>query len=197
MTKGVNGRCSSARTERPLKGDISHIRVIGREERTNAEQAQYRFLLLSLTTARLTPPFVNIIWFPGNAQGIKHDDEEIDISCHQTYHILNNLNDSQRAIVRAMVSTAPRDSLVIAHGTYTYTSSTIVHPFQRLYDHTGPPGTGKTTTITAAAAVWTSYDLPCWIIAQSNVGVKNIAEKLFKEKVPFKLIVSQEFLVEW
>jgi len=127
MTKGVNGRCSSARTERPLKGDISHIRVIGREERTNAEQAQYRFLLLSLTTARLTPPFVNIIWFPGNAQGIKHDDEEIDISCHQTYHILNNLNDSQRAIVRAMVSTAPRDLLVIAHGMCTLLQLSLTH----------------------------------------------------------------------
>jgi hypothetical protein len=196
MTKGVKGRCSSARTERPLKGDISHIRVIGREERTNAEQAQYRFLLLSLTAARLIPPFVNIIWFPANAQGIKHDDEEIDISCDQTYNILKNLNDSQRAIVRAMVSTASRDSLVIAHGTYTYTP-TIVHPCQCSYDHTGPPGTGKTTTIAAAAAIWTFYDLPCWIIAQSNVGVKNIAEKLFKEKVRFKLIVSQEFLVEW
>jgi len=181
MTKGVEGRSSSARTERPLRGDISHIRVVGREERTNAEQAQYRFLLLSLTTARLIPPFVNIVWFPGNAQGIKHDDE-IDISCDQTFNILKNLNDSQRAIVRAMVSTAPRDSLVIAHG---------------LYDHTGPPGTGKTTTIAAAAGIWASYDLPCWIIAQSNVGVKNIAEKLFKQKVRFKLIVSQEFLVEW
>jgi hypothetical protein len=27
--------------------------------------------------------------------------------------------------------------------------------------------------------------------------VKNIAEKLFREKIRFKLIVSQEFLVEW
>jgi len=68
---------------------------------------------------------------------------------------------------------------------------------QRRYDCTGPPGTGKTTTIAAAAAIWVSYKHPCWIIAQSNVGVKNIAEKLFKEQVNFKLIVSQEFLFEW
>jgi hypothetical protein len=34
-------------------------------------------------------------------------------------------------------------------------------------------------------------------VAQSNVGVKNIAEKLFKEKVAFKLIVSKDFLFEW
>jgi len=73
-------------------------------------------------------------------------------------------------------STAPRDSLVIAHG---------------------PPGTGKTTTIAAAASIWVSDKLPCWIIAQSNVGVKNIAEKFFREKIRFKLIVSQEFLVDW
>jgi hypothetical protein len=61
----------------------------------------------------------------------------------------------------------------------------------------GPPGTGKTTTIAAAAALWVSDKHPCWIIAQSNVGVKNIAEKLFEKKVNFKLIVSQEFLFEW
>src|SRR5579863_8969147 len=114
MTKGAKGRCSSATTERPLRGDISHIRVIGREERTNAEQAQYRLLLRSLTAARSPPPFVNIIWFPENIQGIKHD-AETNLSYGQSPQILK-LNDSQRGIVTAMLSTAPRDSLVIAHG---------------------------------------------------------------------------------
>jgi len=61
----------------------------------------------------------------------------------------------------------------------------------------GPPGTGKTTTIAAAAAIWVSRKLPCWIIAQSNVGVKNIAEKLFQKDVDFRLVVSQEFYFEW
>jgi len=35
------------------------------------------------------------------------------------------------------------------------------------------------------------------MVAQSNVGVKNVAEKLFRENISFKLLVSQEFLFEW
>ena len=125
MIKGAEGRSSSARTEQPLRGGVSRIRVIGREERTNAEQAQYRLLLRSLTVARRTPPFVDIIWFPGNIEGIEHGGET-NLSCVHSSQISKRLNDSQRGIVRAMLSTAPRDSLVIAHGMYN-ASSTIVH----------------------------------------------------------------------
>jgi regulator of nonsense transcripts 1 len=73
----------------------------------------------------------------------------------------------------------------------------IIPAPRRRCDFTGPPGTGKTTTIAAATAIWVSSKLPCWIVAQSNVGVKNIAEKLFKKEVSFKLVVSHEFLLEW
>ncbi|KAJ7257575.1 hypothetical protein B0H12DRAFT_1015399, partial [Mycena haematopus] len=61
----------------------------------------------------------------------------------------------------------------------------------------GPPGTGKTQTISAAAAVWEASRSPAWIIAQSNVAVKNIAEKLAKLGITFKIVVSKEFYVEW
>jgi broad-specificity NMP kinase len=61
----------------------------------------------------------------------------------------------------------------------------------------GPPGTGKTTTITAAAQVWDSRKFSVWIVAHSNVAVKNIAEKLFDKKVDFKILVSKEFHEEW
>jgi hypothetical protein len=61
----------------------------------------------------------------------------------------------------------------------------------------GPPGTGKTTTIAAAAKIWQRRRQPAWIIAHSNVAVKNIAEKLFKEEVSFKIIVSKGFHFEW
>jgi len=61
----------------------------------------------------------------------------------------------------------------------------------------GPPGTGKTTTIAAAARLWELARRPLWIIAHSNVAVKNIAESLFKKGVDFKLLVSKEFYEEW
>jgi regulator of nonsense transcripts 1 len=63
--------------------------------------------------------------------------------------------------------------------------------------NTGPPGTGKTSTISAAVKIWDNNNVPAWIVAQSNVAVKNIAESLLKSEVDFKLIVSKEFYVEW
>jgi hypothetical protein len=36
-----------------------------------------------------------------------------------------------------------------------------------------------------------------WIAAQSNVAVLNIAEKLLKSNVNFRLVVSKEFHFEW
>jgi hypothetical protein len=64
-------------------------------------------------------------------------------------------------------------------------------------NYTGPPGTGKTTTIAAAAATWADRRAPCWEIAQSNVGVKNIAETRFRRGVKFRLLVFKDFIVEW
>ncbi|RDB17534.1 hypothetical protein Hypma_001245 [Hypsizygus marmoreus] len=84
-----------------------------------------------------------------------------------------SLNPSQAQVASAMISSI---SLVIAHG---------------------PPGTGKTTTIAAATAVWDFNRQPTWIIAHSNVAVKNIAETLFKKGVDFKILVSKEFHLEW
>jgi AAA domain len=61
----------------------------------------------------------------------------------------------------------------------------------------GPPGTGKTTTIAAIARIWDMHDCPVWIIAHSNVAVKNIATSLYKRKVDFKIIVAKDFYEEW
>ena len=77
-------------------------------------------------------------------------------------------------------------------------SKYIVYPFD--YELIpGPPGTGKTSTIAAALEQWESFRKPVWVIAQSNVGVKNIARTLAKAKynIHFKLLVSKEFYVEW
>ena len=168
--------------------------MIGREERTNSEQLQYRFLLLALTGASPSsiPLFINRIWFPGAEITQNDKNKNIYSSCDQ---ILEKLNQSQKEIVGAMLSPAPQDSLVIAHGIVIPVS--IADNSQYRPNLTGPPGTGKTTTIAAAAAIWEYRKRPCWIIAQSNVGVKNIAEKLFQKEVDFMLIVSQDFYFEW
>jgi regulator of nonsense transcripts 1 len=63
----------------------------------------------------------------------------------------------------------------------------------------GPPGTGKTTVI--ASFVQTALDgglSGIWLIAQSNVAVKNIAEKLADFGLTkWKLLVSKEFFEYW
>ena len=70
-------------------------------------------------------------------------------------------------------------------------------PIDLLIRWLGPPGTGKTTTIAAATSRWDLGKNPAWIIAQSNVAVKNIAEALFKRQIDFKVLVSVEFYHEW
>ncbi|SJL09703.1 uncharacterized protein ARMOST_13084 [Armillaria ostoyae] len=63
----------------------------------------------------------------------------------------------------------------------------------------GPPGTGKTSVI--AAFVHCALDegkSGIWLIAQSNVAVKNIAEKLLKTNFKnWKLLVSEDFRFDW
>ncbi|OSX61407.1 hypothetical protein POSPLADRAFT_1094910, partial [Postia placenta MAD-698-R-SB12] len=63
----------------------------------------------------------------------------------------------------------------------------------------GPPGTGKTRTISAATKFWDAQRVshPVWVVAQSNVGVKNIALSFAKCDIDFKVLVSKEFYVEW
>ncbi|KIY67258.1 hypothetical protein CYLTODRAFT_490757 [Cylindrobasidium torrendii FP15055 ss-10] len=59
----------------------------------------------------------------------------------------------------------------------------------------GPPGTGKTSTLAAFVKVALAAGRSgIWLIAQSNVAVKNIAEKLIKVGFSnFKLLVSSDF----
>jgi primosomal protein N' len=63
----------------------------------------------------------------------------------------------------------------------------------------GPPGTGKTSVI--AAFVQRALRLNkdgIWLIAQSNIAVKNIAEKLMSVGFEnWKLIVAEDFHHGW
>ncbi|KAH8117829.1 hypothetical protein DFH11DRAFT_1723846 [Phellopilus nigrolimitatus] len=63
----------------------------------------------------------------------------------------------------------------------------------------GPPGTGKTTVIAAyTASLLSDPKATLWIIAQSNVAVKNIGEKLVNADIrDWVLLVSDDFLKGW
>ncbi|KAF5363110.1 hypothetical protein D9757_012038 [Collybiopsis confluens] len=155
------------------------ISVVGLEDPTAAEKAQESLLLMILQghVNVLDAPFVRYLWFRS-----KQDTKLLTLksarseSNHRSGPYVAHLNSSQGDVVEAMTST-------------TGSPVVVVH---------GPPGTGKTTTISSAAEMWLNvYHEPVWIIGHSNVCVKNIAEKLLQRKVDFKLIVSKEFYVEW
>ncbi|KAG1804544.1 uncharacterized protein BJ212DRAFT_891901 [Suillus subaureus] len=63
----------------------------------------------------------------------------------------------------------------------------------------GPPGTGKTTVIASFVQTALANGLSgIWLIAKSNVAVKNIAEKLADFGLTnWKLLVSKEFFDHW
>lgn len=103
----------------------------------------------------------------------------------------SDLNESQKAAAMCLAKPIeePADRLVLIHG---------------------PPGTGKTTVISQFAkqwlqwaSAWSEDEDACgskstmWCACQSNQAVKNIADSLFKAKVPFKVLVSAAFYREW
>ena len=63
----------------------------------------------------------------------------------------------------------------------------------------GPPGTGKTSVIaTFVVSSIKAGRRGIWLVAQSNVAVKNIAEKLYKIGFKaFRLLVSKDFKYDW
>jgi primosomal protein N' len=155
------------------------VRTIGREDPTSAEAFCTEIILQILhnKTAFLTFPFVREIWFSKRAKA-----RDSGIPSNSTITVAFDsrpLNESQKSAVKAILSDSPSERLVVIQG---------------------PPGTGKTTVIAAAviSAVASGSKQGLWLVAQSNVAVKNIAEKLADvEFLDFKLLVSKDFHFDW
>ncbi|THH13352.1 hypothetical protein EW146_g6849 [Bondarzewia mesenterica] len=176
----TQGKQTTVRITKAIQGDVKRIRVHGREELTNAENAQYQFISFVLrgrVKLNQSSNFIKLVWFSivshPNLKGGVGIGRSMPSTALQT---LDKLNDSQREVVEVMLSGEGGKSLVIVHG---------------------PPGTGKTSTIASAVKCWSEVKEPVWVVAQSNVGVKNIAESLARKNIDFKLVVSKEFYVEW
>ncbi|EIW59192.1 uncharacterized protein TRAVEDRAFT_122448 [Trametes versicolor FP-101664 SS1] len=154
-----------------LRGDIKSVRVEGREELTSAELARDEFVLLLLQgvfPSLVESPYIRMLWF-STEKSPRYEPTAIPPFDPKVF----KLNQSQERVVGAMQG--ENEPLVIVHG---------------------PPGTGETSTIAAALHLWQVERRPVWVIAQSNVGVQNIAEKLHEKEIDFKLLVSKEFHFE-
>jgi len=178
----VEGRAAAVQLQGPFRGGKVHsVVTIGKEEPTNAEKQREKIILNALqgTNLILNYPFVQSIWLPSESPDWTKTPHPARVHIH-TYPDTIPLNPSQRMAVQAITSCADSERLMLIHG---------------------PPGTGKTSVI-ACATHCIIRSAPCsrtlWLIAQSNVAVKNIAEKLAKtDFLDFKLLVSREFHFDW
>lgn len=176
--KSVRGRTAILTVPGPSKARNMTIFTQGREDPTQAEALRTDVLVQVIQNVNtfLTLPFVKDIWLPQSAKLPAGSifDRPVPVAEGQ------KLNGSQTAAVEAILSNKPSKRLILIQG---------------------PPGTGKTTVIAAAVVSLTKSsdtERSAWLIAQSNVAVKNIAEKLADVGFfDFKLLVSKDFHFDW
>jgi regulator of nonsense transcripts 1 len=181
-TKKVNGRGVQVATTKSMASaaSIVSVKTFGREKATNLESTRHQLLanVLRGTVTILTNPFVQAIFFPQDPK-TQWSPSSRRLAPRSVVQPSRPLNVSQTKAVEAIISTEDRHRVVLIHG---------------------PPGTGKTTVIAASTQSIVQFDLNAtvYLIAHSNVAVKNIAEKLVtSDFLDFKIIVSKEFHFDW
>lgn len=180
--KRVKGRAATIDPKTPLQGNkVVSVATLGREPPTNAERVRFEVVLSALqrTSRVLDQSFVQRLWLPSEAPATPAVTSNFPTDT-PIYSPERALNDSQRQAVSAILAADDyENNLALIHG---------------------PPGTGKTTVIAAAVtSVGRLYPYrPMWLVAQSNVAVKNIAEKLASVGfTKFKILVSEGFHFDW
>ncbi|KAG2743528.1 P-loop containing nucleoside triphosphate hydrolase protein [Suillus brevipes Sb2] len=160
-------------------GKVLSVTTFGKEDLTAAESDREDVVLKALQgTITLTEhPFFCSIWAPSlNISWPPLDAPTASF----VYYPTGELNHSQHNAVERIISQADRDRVLLIQG---------------------PPGTGKTTVIAASVNSMINtgpMERAVWLVAQSNVAVKNIAEKLDKVDFrDFKLLVSKDFHYDW
>ncbi|KIK94384.1 hypothetical protein PAXRUDRAFT_454556, partial [Paxillus rubicundulus Ve08.2h10] len=177
---GVVGRNARVVVNNPIKGNkIVSVTTIGKDAPTVAESLREDVIRKALqnTTTLLSQPFFKSVWLPGEPP--LWPVPKAPRTKPLIYFPGRALNNSQEKAVETILSTSNKDRLITIQG---------------------PPGTGKTTVIAATVLShdYANSNRTIWIAAQSNVAVKNIAEKLIKEGFDkFKLLVSKDFHFDW
>jgi primosomal protein N' len=165
---------------------VGTITLMGREDPTSAEVKRAQIILMvlqgkiSVDGADINPWIQKIYLSAGEdfmwpAEWSQPAPSPVKLNLDK---IPRPLNSSQRKAIRCMLDQT--DS----------SRTTIIQ---------GPPGTGKTTVIASYVLTAVSAGRSgIWLIAQSNVAVKNIAEKLANFGLSnWKLLVSDEFYSFW
>lgn len=188
---GASGKSSTLSNVQMPGGsrEVISVTSIGRDDPTTAEAQRSATLLRILQGTEqllVDSPWIQNIWFPEADGSFTWPDTDewkpvpprLKLLPKGTKLTQHPLNASQQIAVNTMLSIDSQHRLVLIQG---------------------PPGTGKTSVIASFVqmAVNAGYS-GMWLVAQSNVAVKNIAEKL--KAVGFldwRILVSKDFHNEW
>lgn len=180
----VSGRQATLQTEGNLDQKlVRSITTLGRQSLTQAETKRSQTVLHMLQGVQPLSdnPWLQLIWdmsenvvWPESYLMPLPVSAEIPISLDPD----RPMNSSQIIAVKDMLTPFPTTPITLIQG---------------------PPGTGKTTVIaTYVLSAIAAGQKGIWLVAQSNVAVKNIAEKLAAVGFfDWRLIVSKDFHFDW
>ncbi|KAI0694620.1 hypothetical protein BC835DRAFT_1000519 [Cytidiella melzeri] len=179
-TRDVSGRLGVLKAAGAVEGkSIIAVASVDPDAQTLAEQRRDATILsvLQRTSPLFDNPFLRTIW--PDSDDVIWPEETFPVSdTPPPLSYQHPLNESQQLAVEAMLSLTNTSRITVIQG---------------------PPGSGKTTVIgafvqSAVDAGWSGI----WLLAQSNVAVKNIAEKLGKIGFEdWRLLVSKDFHLGW
>jgi len=181
QVKKVSGRTAVINLKHKIKSkNIVSITTIGKQPATKAESARQNIIWRSFygqTKLHYQFFFQALLLSPPAAQPLQN------LIVLPVSVLGRPLNPSQQKAVAAILSEDASSRIVMIQG---------------------PPGTGKTTVISAAvqrlreSILSTKYGHGTYLLAQSNIAVKNIAEKLVNINfLDFRILVSKEFHFDW
>ncbi|KAG1747232.1 P-loop containing nucleoside triphosphate hydrolase protein [Suillus paluster] len=187
-SQGRAAQLATGTTNLSLAGKIiGTIKIIGRDDPTQAETQRAQKvleILQGLINLEHENPWVQLIFYSSPKDDFQWPPswtEEMKDAVPVKFradHVSRPLNSSQTKAVKQMLQQLDDERVTIIQG---------------------PPGTGKTTVIASFVQTAIAGGLSgIWLVAQSNVAVKNIAEKLADFGLTkWKLLVSKEFFEYW
>ncbi len=113
FARSSSGKQTSIKVARGFKGVLANVRIVGRDEKNNAEKCREELILLSLQGDAHLPhaPFIELLWFP-KAPHVQAACEEPLSHSIRVEGI--PLNPSQQRVVAAM--TCKSTCLMTTHG---------------------------------------------------------------------------------